>query len=174
MDVLKKLGILFTEESRIDTMKKFIWDWNLLMVIKAIDKSHSINKTNMESLFQLCQLREYIVTNLCEIYRKDRFIDENIKDILRQLPIWPTYSADGSSIAAYCCCLVPHGLPYFQANLSSSKTNYINYKKPDEKILLKRLDVVESSYIHYLFSIFKNLDFVRPDDPEYLEFIKES
>ncbi|CAG8522443.1 17262_t:CDS:2 [Gigaspora rosea] len=165
MDVLKKLGVLFTEESRIDTMKKFIWDWNLLMVIKAIDKSRSINKTSMESLFQpICDK---------EKDQLHRFIDENIKDILRQLPIWPTYSADGSYIAAYCCCLVPHGLPYFQANLSSSKTNYINYKKPDEKILLKRLDVVESSYIHYLFSIFKNLDLVRPDDLEYLEFIKE-
>ncbi|CAG8590129.1 7342_t:CDS:2 [Dentiscutata heterogama] len=157
IDVLKKLGILFTEESRIDTMKIFIWDWNLSMVIIAIDKSRSINKISMDSLFQ-------------HIYR---FIDASIKDILRQLPIWPTYSADGSYIAAYCGCLVPHGLPYFQANLSSSKTNYINYKNPDEKILLKRLDVVESSYIHYLFCIFKNLDCIRPDDPEYLEFLKE-
>ncbi|CAG8602247.1 6880_t:CDS:2 [Racocetra fulgida] len=139
IDVLRKLGVLFTEDYRIDITKKFIWDWNPSMVVKAIDKSRSINKTN----------------------------------ILRQFPIWPTYSADGSYIAAYCGCLVPHGLPYFQVNLSSSKTNYINYKNPDEKILLKRLDVVESSYIHYLFCIFKNLDFVRPDDPEYLEFLKE-
>ncbi|CAG8773086.1 22911_t:CDS:2, partial [Gigaspora margarita] len=124
MNVLKKLGVLFTEEFRIDTMKKFIWDWNLLMIIKAIEKSRYTNKTSMNSLFQpICneekdQLREYIVTNLSEIYQKDQFIDENIKDILRQLPIWPTYSADGSYIAAYCGWLVPHGLPYFQANLS--------------------------------------------------------
>ncbi|CAG8781522.1 13902_t:CDS:2, partial [Gigaspora rosea] len=68
--------------------------------------------------------------------------------ILHQLPIWPTYSAGYT--AAYC-----------------------GYLNPDEKILLKRLDVVEFSYIHYLLSIFNNLDFVRPDDPEYLEFIKE-
>ncbi|KAF0552291.1 sacsin [Gigaspora margarita] len=179
MNVLKKLGVLFTEEFRIDTMKKFIWDWNLLMIIKAIEKSRYINKTSMNSLFQpICnkekdQLREYIVTNLSEIYQKDQFIDENIKDILCQLPIWPTYSADGSYIAAYCGWLVPHGLPYFQANLLSSKTNHINYKKPDEKNLLKILNVVESNYTQYLFSIFKNLDFVRPDDPDYLEFIKE-
>ncbi|CAG8519403.1 6858_t:CDS:1 [Scutellospora calospora] len=39
IDILRKLGIFFTEEPRTDITKKFIWDWSPSMVIKAIDKS---------------------------------------------------------------------------------------------------------------------------------------
>ncbi|RIB21317.1 hypothetical protein C2G38_2300528 [Gigaspora rosea] len=75
INVLKKLGVPFIEESRIDAEKIYL---------------------GLESF-------------------NDQFIDENIKVIFTQLPIWPTYSADDSYTAAYCDCLVPHGLPYFQA-----------------------------------------------------------